>query len=227
MVGSCAHSDFCVFSFHPVKTIAMGEGGAVTCQTSDAAETLMHMRSHGITRDPSAFSNRSLSGLGERDEANPWYYELQDLGYNYRASDIHCALAQSQLKKLDRFLDKRRRLMALYESALSDLAPVVRPISRMPNVSVGWHLNVVLIDFEKVGVSRRDLMDGLRARGIGSQVHYIPLHRQPYYTDLYGDTELVGADRYYDQCLSLPLSIAMAEGDVARVVDALKAELRL
>ncbi len=219
-VGSCANSDFCVFSFHPVKAIAMGEGGAVTCRDSDRAASLMRLRNHGIVRDAESFTNGRAAGI-DSGEANPWYYEVQALGYNYRASDIHCALGLSQLAKLDGFLESRRKLVAHYDEELRNLAPSVAPLTRVPNTSVGWHLYVVLIDFAGLGVSRREVMSALRDRGIGTQVHYIPLHRQPMYVDRYGRPDLPGADRYYERCLSLPLSASMTEDDVWRVVRAL------
>jgi UDP-4-amino-4,6-dideoxy-N-acetyl-beta-L-altrosamine transaminase len=226
-VGSCTHSDFCVFSFHPVKAITMGEGGAVTCKTAAHANALTRLRSHGISRSVDSFVDQSLAGLDDGAVANPWYYELQDLGFNYRASDIHCALGLSQLQKLDGFLERRRALVAQYDEAFEKLSPSLAPIARMPSVAVGWHLYVALIDFESLGISRRDVMIKLANRGIGTQVHYIPLHRQPYYVGLYGNVSLPGADRYYNRCLSLPLFASMTDCDVVRVVDALKAVLRL
>jgi dTDP-4-amino-4,6-dideoxygalactose transaminase len=205
----------------------MGEGGAVTCKTAAHANALTRLRSHGISRSVDSFVDQSLAGLDDGAVANPWYYELQDLGFNYRASDIHCALGLSQLQKLDGFLERRRALVAQYDEAFEKLSPSLAPIARMPSVAVGWHLYVALIDFESLGISRRDVMIKLANRGIGTQVHYIPLHRQPYYVGLYGNVSLPGADRYYNRCLSLPLFASMTDCDVVRVVDALKAVLRL
>ncbi|NQV81989.1 MAG: UDP-4-amino-4,6-dideoxy-N-acetyl-beta-L-altrosamine transaminase [Alphaproteobacteria bacterium] len=224
-VGSCSHSDFCVFSFHPVKAIAMGEGGVVTCRDSEQARAVLEYRNHGLTRDSDRYVGEQ-SALNASDSL-PWYYELQSLGYNYRASDLHCALGLSQLKKLDRFLSTRLDLVARYDDQLAGLAPLVRTQARVGNRAVGWHLMVALIEFEELGTSRQAVMRGLHSRGIGTQVHYIPVHRQPYYRNRYGQTRLSGADRYYERCLSLPLSSEMALSDVDRVVEALRDVLGL
>lgn len=223
-VGDCRHGRMSVFSFHPVKTIAMGEGGAVT--TNDAAlyESLKLHSRHGMVREADDFENREMA-FDAGGEANPWYYEMSQVGLNYRASDINCALGLSQLGKLDRFIGRRRALMERYEKLLPPLAPLVRPLARVAGCQAAWHLNVVLIDFAAAGMTRAKVMDRLRRDGIGTQVHYIPVHRQPYYRRRYGDISLPGADRYYDRALSLPLFPAMNDEDVDRVVEALKRAL--
>lgn len=218
-IGNCAHTDMTVFSFHPVKAIAMGEGGAITTNDPALAARLQSLRNHGLTRDPTEFENPEVSLTG--NEVNPWAYELQELGWNYRASDIHCALGLNQLKKLDRFVERRRELADAYDAALAPLAPLLTPLSRTRNVEPGWHLYVALIDFEGLGKTRLQVMCKLRDLGIGSQVHYIPVHQQPYYKKLYGDSALPGAQTYYDRCLSLPLAADMTPADVARVAAAL------
>lgn len=218
-IGECAHTDMTVFSFHPVKAIAMGEGGAITTNDPALAARLQSLRNHGLTRDPAEFKNPDVSLTGT--EVNPWAYELHELGWNYRASDIHCALGLNQLKKLDRFVERRRELANAYDKALAPLAPLLRPLSRTPNVEPGWHLYVALIDFESLGKNRLQVMRELRALGIGSQVHYIPVHLQPYYKKFYGERILPGTQSYYDRCLSLPLAADMTPADVARVSAAL------
>lgn len=219
-VGDCRFSDLATFSFHPVKTIAMGEGGAVLTNDAGLADAVARARNHGMTRVPADFRRRDLAF--DRDgAANPWYYEMSDLGYNYRASDIHCALGLSQLAKLDRFVEERRHLASVYDRALASLAPSVRPIERVPDCRPAWHLYVVRIDFDRLGVDRAALMHALRARGIGTQVHYIPVPWQPYYRERYGETDLPGASAYYRRALSLPLFPGMMEGDVAQVVETL------
>lgn len=223
-VGACGHSDTAVFSFHPVKTIAMGEGGAITTKDAILARRLSELRSHGMVRDPARFEIRA-QGFGPDGEPNPWYYEMPEPGFNYRASDIHCALGSSQLAKLDRFVAERRRIVDWYAEALAPLAPLVKPLPRVPWSVPAWHLNVVLIDFRAAGTTRGQVMRALAARGIGSQVHYLPVHRQPYYRRLYGEPNLPGADAYYERTLSLPLYVGLARGDVARVVVALAAAL--
>jgi dTDP-4-amino-4,6-dideoxygalactose transaminase len=152
---------------------------------------------------------------------------MPEPGFNYRLPDILCALGLSQLKKLPRFAERRRRLAALYAEALKPLAPVVRPAASPAWSDPVLHLMTVLIDFDAAGTSRLALVEALKARGVGSQVHYIPVHRQPYYRDRYGELSLPGAEAWYARCLSLPLYPGMADEDVATVVGALKDALRL
>ncbi|MDO8900507.1 MAG: UDP-4-amino-4,6-dideoxy-N-acetyl-beta-L-altrosamine transaminase [Phenylobacterium sp.] len=212
LVGSGRWSSAATFSFHPVKTIATGEGGMVATPDADVAERLRRLRSHGMVRPA---------------DADPWWYEMAEPGFNYRLPDILCALGQSQLAKLPRFASARQALAARYAAILQPLAPAVR-LARAPAASLSVpHLMSVLIDFEGLGTSRRDLMERLRARGIGSQVHYIPVHTQPYYRARYGDQSLPGAQAWYDRTLSLPLYPAMTVQDVDRVVEALAESLGL
>jgi UDP-4-amino-4,6-dideoxy-N-acetyl-beta-L-altrosamine transaminase len=208
------------FSFHPVKTVATGEGGAVTTDDDVTAERLRQVRNHGMSRDASAFVNAGLARDSE-GAVNPWYYEMSSPGFNYRASDIHCALAANQLSKIDRFVRRRAELVARYDAGLGALAPIVTPLGRAADCRPAWHLYVVMIDFAAAGVSRGEVMRRLRERGIGTMVHYLPVHLQPYYADRYGDLALPGAERYYERALSLPLYPAMTDGDVDRVLGAL------
>jgi UDP-4-amino-4,6-dideoxy-N-acetyl-beta-L-altrosamine transaminase len=219
-VGDGRHGAMACFSFHPVKTITTAEGGMVTTNDARVAERLRLIRSHGIVRDPGAFRVRPA-------EPEPWAYEMQALGYNYRLPDLLCALGLSQLAKLSRFTAKRRALAARYRALLGPLAPLVRAVAPPDGCDPALHLFVVLIDFEAAGLSRAAVMAGLAAKGIGSQVHYIPVHRQPYYLDRYGDLALPGADAYYARCLSLPLYPGMADDDPERVVGALAEVLGL
>ncbi len=223
-VGSGTFSAMTMFSLHPVKAIAMGEGGVLTTNDADTAAALRRGRSHGLIHDAAAFRNRR-DAFAADGSANPWYYELHSPGLNYRASDIHCALGLSQLAKLEAFVARRQALADLYDAALADLAPVLRPVPRVSWGTSGRHLYPVLIDFAATGHDRATLMRELHARGIGTQVHYIPVHRQPYYADRYRGTDLPGADSYYARCLSLPLFPAMTGADVTRVADALTALL--
>jgi len=219
-VGGCRDSAAACLSFHPVKTIAMGEGGAVTTNDPKMAAVMRRLRSHGMERTPAdpAYPEYAHDADGS---ANPWFYEMADIGWNFRASDIHAALGLSQLKKLERFVARRAALVAQYDEALRPLAPVVKPIARVGG-DPGWHLYVVLIDFEMAGKSRATVMRALTAAGIGTQVHYFPVHLQPYYQRLYGKQTLPGAETYYARCLSLPLFPAMVDTDVARVVTTLQ-----
>jgi len=225
-VGACRHADMAVFSFHPVKTIAMGEGGMVTTNDEAHYERLRALRNHGMTQAPEDLVHRDLA-FGANGQANPWYYEMAEPGFNYRASDIHCALGLSQLGKLEAFVARRRALAARYDTLLRPLAPLVRPVRRVDNCVPAWHLYVVLIDFDAAGVDRATVMARLKKAGIGTQVHYLPVHRQPYYRERYGTLSLPGADAYYAHCLSLPLYPSMDDSDTDRVVEGLEAALGL
>jgi UDP-4-amino-4,6-dideoxy-N-acetyl-beta-L-altrosamine transaminase len=225
LVGDCRDSEMAVFSCHPVKTIAMGEGGVVTTNDRTLCERLARLRGHGLVRDAGAFNNVELA-FDEVGAVQPWYYELQELGFNYRASEIHCALGLSQLGKLQHFVAARQALIECYRQRLHPLAPLVRPLVPMSDGRIAWHLAVVLIDFERLGTSRSVVMRALRASGIATQVHYIPVPWQPYYRNRSAPVHLPGAEAYYRRCLSLPLFATMTEADVDRVVAALEALIR-
>jgi UDP-4-amino-4,6-dideoxy-N-acetyl-beta-L-altrosamine transaminase len=205
-VGDGAYSSFASFSFHPVKTLATGEGGMLTTNDAELAARARLLRSHGMVRPAG----------GE-----PWWYEMPELGFNYRIPDILCALGLSQLAKLDRFVARRRALTALYAKLLAERCPRVKLAQSPAHSNPALHLLTVLIDFEAEGLSRRTVVDSLKSQGIGTQVHYIPVHRQPYYVNRQDLADLPGADAWYARCLTLPLFPAMADGDVERVVDAL------
>jgi len=223
-IGANRFSDLSVFSFHPVKTIAMGEGGAVTANDPELAARLVLARNHGLTRDPKAFANMA-DAFDENGEANPWYYELIEPEFNWRANDIQCALGLSQLGKLGRFVARRRALAAAYDAALAMLSPLVRPVARTRECLPAWHLYAVRVDFAAIGISRATLMRRLAQHGVGSQVHYYPVYRQPYYAARHDNGALPGADVYYDYALSLPLFASMNEADVAFVIEALTQSL--
>lgn len=216
--GATAHSDMACFSTHPVKAIATGEGGVTTTSNEALATRMRKLRSHGMTRDAAEFENQSLAF--DSGAPNPWYYEMPEIGWNYRMPDILCALGISQLKKLPRFFRRRQEIAALYDRLLAPLAPSLRPVPRSGR-SHGWHLYVVAVDFDRLGTTRRQFMQALREHGIGSQVHYVPVHRQPYFRQRYGDVSLPGADTYYAKCLSIPMFPSMSDDDVKRVSAAL------
>ena len=218
-VGDCAVSDAATFSFHPVKTLAAGEGGAITLNDPERAERMRRLRNHAVSRDPHLMGE---AGSFDADGApNPWAYEQLELGFNYRMNEMEAALGLSQLHKLARFVDRRTSLAARYDRLLTPLAPCVTPIRSGPGSKPGLHLYGVLVDFEAAGVTRAETMRALSAKGIGAQVHYIPLYRQPYFRNRYGEMRLPGAEAYYARILALPLYPAMADEDVDRVVDAL------
>ncbi len=218
--GDCRHAMMETFSFHPVKTIAAGEGGAVTTNDGTLAERLRRLRDHGMTRKAGSFVREDLARDGEGG-ANPWYYEMAELGLNYRLSELHCALGLSQLGKLETFCATRRALAARYDEKLVPLAPLVRPLGRVANCDPAWHLYVARIDFAALGLERAAVMARLTEAGIGTQVHYLPLHMQPYYRDRYGELSLPGAEAFYRQVLSLPLFPDMKEEEVDYVIEAL------
>ena len=218
-VGACALTDAATFSFHPVKTLTSGEGGMVTTRSAGLADAMARRRSHGVERDPQAFYRDA--GAHE-----PWWHEQQALGWNYRMPDILAALGRSQLARLDDIAARRRALTAHYAEALADLAPLVKTPPAQSGAQVCRHLMNVQIDFANAGVSRAEVMARLKAAGIGSQVHYIPVHTQPYYRALYGDQRLPGAEKHYLRTLSLPLYPELTEADIVRVAEALRAALR-
>jgi UDP-4-amino-4,6-dideoxy-N-acetyl-beta-L-altrosamine transaminase len=222
-VGDCRHADMTVFSFHPVKTVAAGEGGAVTTNDDRLMRRLRLLRNHGMERAPDRFLDRSAAF--EDGTVNPWHYELHEAGHNYRLSDLHAALADSQMRKLAVFAERRRRLRGLYAEALRPLAPVVRLQPAVDRCEPAWHLAVALIDFAAAGRSRRAVMEELRRRGIGSQVHYVPVHRQPFWRTRADTPNLPGAEAFFRRALSLPLFPAMDDADPDRVAQALAAAL--
>ena len=211
-VGANTFSDITTFSFHPVKTIAMGEGGAITTNDDGFANAMRLARSHGMVRQSSEWLNA--------EETGPWYYEMHDLGYNYRVSDINCALGLSQLKKLDTFKAQRQAMVDFYTAAFAD-NDIIQPIHHHEWSETAWHLYPVLIDFDQLGMTRAEVMEHLKKAEIGTQVHYIPLTHQPYYKALYGEIILPGAESYYAKCLSLPLYIGLSSKDQQKVVDLL------
>ncbi len=221
-VGACAASEMAMFSLHPAKVIAAGEGGVVTTRDPALAERLARFRNHGMVRDPARFACPDQA-FDKSGGANPWYYEMPEIGFNYRLSDIHAALAHSQIARMASFVAARRRIAARYDAALAGLAPLVRPVGRIAGEEPAWHLYVVLIEFDRLKIDRATLMRRLREANIGTQVHYLPVHRQPYYRARYGAVVLPGADAYYSRALSLPLFPDMTDDDTDRVVRALSA----
>ena len=216
-VGSNSFSDLTTFSFHPVKTIALGEGGAVTTNEKHLAEKLKSLCSHGMVRDSNQWVN--IEEAFDKDSTpNSWYYEMQELGYNYRISDINCALGSSQLTRLEEFKSIRKRLVDQYDAAFSGQKNI-KPLKKLATSDTAWHLYVLHIDFESLGKSRREVMEQLKAERIGTQVHYIPVCNQPYYTNLYGVQRFAGTEQYYAGCLSLPLYAGLTDEEQIHVVE--------
>lgn len=215
-VGAARHARVACFSTHAVKAIATGEGGVATTSDLALAERIRHLRSHGMIRDKAAFVHRDLAFDGA--DVNPWYYEMAEIGWNYRLPDVLCALGVSQIRKLDKTRKRRIEIVTQYDRLFAAMAPAILPVPHdRPH---GWHLYPLLIDFAALGMTRARMMNLLRADGIGTQVHYIPVHRQPYYKQRYGEQKFSGADRYYDRCLSIPFYPGMSDADVERVAAA-------
>jgi perosamine synthetase len=209
-VGSVA--DMTVFSFHPVKHLATGEGGMVTTDRPDYAETLRRFRNHGISSD-----------ARQRQSAGQWHYEMVLLGFNYRLTDIACALGLSQLKKLRENLSRRREIAARYASAFCDLEGLTMPAVRA-DVNPAWHLYPIRLNLEKLSADRGQIFRALRAENIGVNVHYIPVHLHPYYRDQLGHRagEYPIAENAYERLISLPMFHGMTDADVGDVIAAVK-----
>lgn len=221
-IGCGDHADMTVFSFHPVKPITTGEGGAVVTNDPELARRLRMFRNHGLERDPDRFINREAGFDGNVPQ--PWYYEAQELGFNYRMTDIQAALGASQLRRLDHFVARRRDIAKTYDRALSGLRFMVPAQSHAGQRNrSGLHLYVGLFDFAGMGLSRRQVMEKLRETGVGSQVHYIPVHLHPAYHERLGGQSFPIAEAYYQRCLSLPLHPSLTDRDVARVIDSVRA----
>jgi UDP-4-amino-4,6-dideoxy-N-acetyl-beta-L-altrosamine transaminase len=218
--GDCRHSAAAAFSFHPVKTIACGEGGAVTTNDPALAARVRRLRNHGVTHDPALMVDAELS-LDADGERHPWSYEQLELGFNYRMTDLEAALGLSQLGKLDRFVGRRAELAALYDLLLEPLSGRLQPVPVAADESPSLHLYAVLFDCEGLAFDRDALIRDLASQGIGIQVHYIPVYRQPYFARRYGPLRLAGAEAYYAGVLALPLFPAMTGRDVERVAAAL------
>ena len=220
-VGACRESTGACFSFHPVKTIAMGEGGAVTCNDDDLAAKIRLLRSHSMSRTPPEGLDSPLIHDGKAD---PWVYFMDTPGYNYRVTDIQCALGASQLARLDEFVTERRRLVERYDEAFLSSAGRMKPIARISPEKTAWHLYPILC----LGGAdeRRVLYHHLLNAGIRPQVHYIPLTQQPYYRNRLTTERFPGADSYYDRVISLPLFVGLTKDEQNYVIDAVKAFFR-
>ncbi len=198
-------SDMTIFSFHPVKHITTAEGGMVLTNDEALYQKLLLYRTHGITREESLLSHQE----------GPWYYEQLALGYNYRLSDLQCALGISQLKKLERFVARRREIAARYDEAFREVSQIITP-KQSPEGESSWHLYVIQVE----GVDRGTVLQSLRDAGIGVNVHYIPLYKHPDYRDHgYGGVVLPNAERYYARCISLPMYPLLTDEEQAYVIE--------
>jgi UDP-4-amino-4,6-dideoxy-N-acetyl-beta-L-altrosamine transaminase len=215
-IGNCAYSEMTMFSFHPVKIITTGEGGMVLTNREDLYRKLVRLRSHGITRDP---------GLMEGESDGQWYYQQIGVGFNYRMTDIQAALGESQLVRIDNFVQRRHVLADRYGGSLKDL-PVTLP-RQHPDCYSAYHLYVLRLELEKLEKSRRRVYEEMRAAGIQVHVHYIPVHTQPYYRKLgFRPGDFPEAERYYREALTLPMYYALSDEEQDRVIASLESILR-
>jgi len=211
-IGSGRYSDITVFSFHPVKIITTAEGGMALTNNVQLAEKIALLRSHGITRDPAKMTQEPDGG---------WYYQQIDLGFNYRMTDIQAALGLSQLERLDQYVESRNRLAERYDRLLDDL-PLTTPYRHQENYSA-FHLYVIRLHCSELVMSHKQVFQGLRERGIGVNLHYIPIYRHPYYESMgFKIQDYPESESYYSEAISLPLFPTMSDSDQDSIVDVLR-----
>lgn len=211
-IGCCEFSTMAVFSFHPVKIITTGEGGAILTNDPDLYQRLIRLRSHGITREPQQMVSESHG---------PWYYQQLELGFNYRMTDLQAALGLQQLQRLDEFVERRRFLAQRYDQHLAEL-PLTLPFQH-PDTRSSWHLYIIRLKRNQLQKSHREVFEALRTLGIGVNLHYIPVHTQPYYQQLgfrWGD--FPNAEAYYQEAISLPLYYGLTLEQQDQVIQTLK-----
>ncbi|MDA3807207.1 MAG: UDP-4-amino-4,6-dideoxy-N-acetyl-beta-L-altrosamine transaminase [Thiomicrorhabdus sp.] len=214
-IGNCRYSDITVFSFHPVKIITTAEGGMAMTNHADLAKKMDLLRSHGVTRDPALLSHESDGS---------WYYQQIELGYNYRMTELQAALGLSQLERLDDYVASRHKLAQRYNHLLSEL-PVVTPWQH-PDSYSALHLYIIRLQLDKIVLSHRQIFESMREQGIGVNVHYIPVHTQPYFQDMgFCKGDFPEAERYYQEAISLPMYPTMTEIQQDEVVTALQKAL--
>ncbi len=211
-VGACAFSDMRVFSFHPVKIITAGEGGMVLTNRKDLYDKLEILRTHAIVRDPARMT---------RDPDGEWYYQQIDLGYNYRMTDFQAALGYSQMDRLEAFVARRRQLAKRYDELLADL-PLCTP-KQDPSTNSSWHIYVVRMDKGSVKKSKQKIFEEMRERGVQLNLHYIPVHLQPYYQALgFKRGDFPASERYYEEAFTLPIYYELTDAEQDQVVSALR-----
>jgi dTDP-4-amino-4,6-dideoxygalactose transaminase len=203
--ASCTNSDVSILSFHPVKHMTTGEGGAITTNSKKIYEKLLCLRNHGMVKTP---------------DMDPWEYEMRELGFNYRITDMQCALGLSQLSRLDKFIARRVEIAKTYDKAFENT--IVKPLYTY-NGKSSYHLYVVKVDFSTLSLSKADLFTRLGEKNIRVQLHYMPINKQPYYKALgYGQENTPVMDEYYESCLSLPMYYELSAKEQTYVIDSLE-----
>lgn len=217
-IGSCKYSEISTFSFHPVKPITTGEGGMITTNNSQIYKSLLKFRTHGIHKNKNDFVNKDMA-FDKNGNINSWYYEMNALGFNYRITDIQAALGDSQLKKANKFTKKRRQTAKMYNAGFSKNKLITVPME-YHWVRHAYHLYTILVNFKKLGKSRNEVMLELKKNNIGTQVLYIPVHLQPYYSKKYnykkGHFRI--AEKYYENCLSIPIFADLKKHEIKHVI---------
>jgi UDP-4-amino-4,6-dideoxy-N-acetyl-beta-L-altrosamine transaminase len=242
-LGGHPWADISTFSFHPVKTMTTGEGGILVTDNDEWAAKARLLRAHGVTRNPSDFvglvdgTNHTSVCNSQLSEVGPWYYEMQDLGFNFRITDLQCALGRSQLQRLPEFISRRQEIAQQYNEAFASLEfltipslasgdplPATSSDFNFSLVDLSLHLYTVQIDFARLGKTRTEVMQELRDQGVGSQVLYIPVYLQPWYRRTFGYApgKCPNAEAFYARALSLPLYPSMTDQDVQRVIDSVR-----
>ena len=220
MVGSCKYSDMTGFSFHPVKSIAAGEGGMITTNNYEIYLKLLRLRSHGINKLDDKFVNNNDAFTNKL--INPWYYEMQELGFNYRITDIQCALGESQLKKLDKFINRRIELAKRYDNAFHGIKKI-KPIHLKYRHQSSHHLYVIRIDFNYYSISRAEFMHMLMEKRILTQVHYLPVTSHPFYQKLgYNTSNYPESNKFYSEALSIPMYYSLTNDEQDKVIKNIK-----
>lgn len=211
-IGNCRYSDITVFSFHPVKIITTAEGGLAVTNSPELAEKMQLLRSHGITRDEGKMTQKS---------DGPWYYQQVELGFNYRMTELQAALGLSQFDRLDHYVKERHRIAEIYNSQLTNLPITLH--RQDPDCYSAYHLYIIRLNLNEIEKTHHDIFCTLRDRGIGVNLHYIPIHLQPYYARMgFKQGDYPNAERYYEEALSLPLFPGLSKSDLSKVINSVK-----
>ncbi len=215
-VGNCKFSDITIFSFHPVKIVTSAEGGMATTNNAEIADKMSLLRNHGVTREAGKMTEKSHGD---------WYYQQIALGYNYRMTDLQAALGVSQMKRLNEFVNKRNEIAKLYNKSLNEL-PVILPVQQADSISSS-HLYIIRLKLNELGLSHREIFNKLRDENLGVNLHYIPIHMQPYYQQKgFREGYLPEAEKYYTEAISLPLYSQMTEEEIEKVINVLSKILK-